>query len=110
MDLLSALLIIIILILIWKIFRSSFSNSIYDKYDYFDYAATTPPYEEALCYNDIGTYQGNLSQSYNKENRENLEKINRTILGQIFHNNEDYRLIWTSGASEANNTVNKIIL
>lgn len=107
MSLLTCIIIIIVIILVWKISSIYYSLNIYDRYDYFDYAATTPPYDRSVTLGYFGAYQGNLSQFYNRENRLQVERINEYIMSNVVTVPHNYNLIWTSGASESNNTILK---
>ena len=74
---------------------------------YFDYAATAPPFPEALRRFDEVSLQvyGNPSSTHNrgKKAREALDRAREAFLARLgFH---DGRLILTSGATEANNLV-----
>ncbi|HLY75691.1 MAG TPA: aminotransferase class V-fold PLP-dependent enzyme, partial [Planctomycetota bacterium] len=74
---------------------------------YFDYAATAPPYPEALRRFDEVSLQvyGNPSSTHGrgKKARETLDRAREAFLARLgFH---DGRLILTSGATEANNLV-----
>jgi cysteine desulfurase len=74
---------------------------------YFDYAATAPPFPEALRRFDEVSLQvyGNPSSTHGrgKKAREALNRAREALLARLgFH---DGRLILTSGATEANNLV-----
>jgi cysteine desulfurase len=74
---------------------------------YFDYAATAPPFPEALRRFDEVSLQnsGNPSSTHGrgKKAREALDRAREAFLARLgFH---DGRLILTSGATEANNLV-----
>ncbi|HEV3029541.1 MAG TPA: aminotransferase class V-fold PLP-dependent enzyme, partial [Planctomycetota bacterium] len=74
---------------------------------YFDYAATAPPFPEALRRFDEVSLQfyGNPSSTHGrgKKARETLDRAREAFLARLgFH---DGRLILTSGATEANNLV-----
>lgn len=99
-----AIIVCLILIYSWYVsVNKSFNGKLY-----FDYAATTPPSSKTLqIYKRYSGY-GNLSQVYNRDLQKNIEEIKQNVI-ELICGNQKADLIWTSGASEANNTVFKAL-
>ena len=93
----------IVLIVLFVYYFSARKN-IYDKYYYFDYAGTTKPLPEVLkAYQDAANY-GNLSQKYAAEGNEKLYEAEAVVKTPVPWAKT---VVWTSGASEGNNTILK---
>ena len=82
----------------------NYRNGIYN-YIYLDNNATTAILPEALTEYNRTSYLGNASSSYNTNGRELIEK-HISLVKDIF--DDDKKIVFTSGASESNNTIIKL--
>lgn len=99
------LLIIVLLLLIY--FIKSKNDNIFTDYIYLDNNSTTPMSSETLNAYKKGAGYGNASSSYAHQAKEIIQKNDDLIKNYL--NIKDYLPIYTSGASESNNTILKAV-
>jgi cysteine desulfurase len=98
-----AVVVVLLLLLGWYLY------GLWRPYDvfrsgYFDYNATTPLYPVAAQAIEYGRRLGNAHAAYGQVAREELAGAEAHILSAVGTSpSTDYRIIWTSGGSEANN-------
>lgn len=80
-------------------------KSIYGRYLYFDNNGTTQPTAEVIEAVSKGMVMGNASGSYAKDAQSTILTLKQKLYEWSGCNEEDYQIILTSGASEANNLV-----
>jgi|ERR1700678_5700 len=97
------LLLILIIVLIYIYYLKSSSNIFFNNI-YLDNNGTTQMCDKALSYYKTGSGYGNASSTYATDAQE-LMNMNELLIKSWIQS--DYRIIYTSGATESNNTIIK---
>src|SRR5271168_1223046 len=104
------LLILIIIIIAIQIFRTNKTNdNIFKNNIYLDNNGTTEICPEALASYDVCSKYGNASSDYATNAKLLLDENHKLVNSCLRGGGQTYKLIYTSGASESNNTIIKSI-